>query len=683
MENPQRDLDQEIQELEETLRKKKLEAETQKTIVVSVKNVTTESVIFSADYRRDHHELLLSLKCKKDTVNNTWWLYLKDYPTWIAWIKEAKNVQFLMSVSDRKKVDYYLNGPDVAIELGRSTVGKPIEFRIKIKPNLIPRDYFGELTDLLIYNHTTEKYHLTLLEASKLYAKVQNSVVWEDDAKKYAIEQAKNRSELADIANLEFSEDGLVPMGNKTLRPFQTVGVAYQKAINYRGIIGDEMGLGKTLQGIATAIKAESKRIAVICPASLRENWRREILDTTGERALMLSGTVPDPVEVADIVSGNYKFFIMNYDMLARPIKELKEENGIITRREVYPWVMLINSLGFDHVIVDEAHRIKNIEASRTKAILKINIPRITCLTGTPVINRPAELYASLHWIAPQVFPTYDGFVSRYSDGKNGARNVDELKKKLAPFFIRRRKRDVVKDLPPIVRSTRLISLSDSDRDSYEKLMAQIRIDIKTGEEIGNINNILEKLLRIKQFLSDRKCDSVADFATETYDEAESDDKYKKIIIFTQFTSCVDKISRLLGGECLTIVGSRHTPTERQHIVDKFQRESDYKYLICSIQAASEGLNITAAGHVIFNDFMWGPAIHHQAEGRAYGRLNDAHTIESHYFAVENTLDDWLQKIIQDKLNTIEAVVEDMGEVRSEESSILKSLFNALREGLL
>ena len=660
------------------MRELKEKLELSKPLKVSVISVSGENFISKCTYRKDYHAFKLTLRYHTDTYSDTDCINIYDYDIWKAWLEAAENVTLSITKEQLAKFEYFLRDPDVSISL------HPDEFRINIKPNVQIYHVFGDLDRILRYNGTTHKYHVPLSEAARLYEKVQNTVHWDDDAREFAIEQLQLRSKLADIAKLEYSIEGDVKLENDlSLKPFQTVGVHYLKAIHFRGIIGDEMGLGKTLQAIGCAIKADAKRIAVVVPASVRENWRREILRATGEEAFMLGGTTPDVFDMQKILEGKYKWHILNYDMFSRPLVENIKLHGFVEQRTSYPWAAAINILLFDMVILDEAHRIKNVDAARTKAILTLNVPKIICLTGTPIVNRPGELWPALHLISRDSFNSHEGFLARYTDGKNGARNTQELKRVIAPFFIRRKKSEVVKDLPPIIRNTRFIELNNSHRVEYEKLMDQVRIDLSTGDEIGIINSVLEKILRIKQFLSYHKCEDVADFARDTYDEAEEDEKYKKIIIFSQFIDCVDRISRFLGGECLTIVGSRHSPIERQEIVDKFQRDPRYKFLICSIQAANEGLNITAAGHVIFNDFVWTPAAHQQAEGRAYGRIGDSHTIESHYFAVEDTLDDWLQQILRQKLNTIEEVVEGMADARNEESSIFMALFKAIRGGQL
>jgi SNF2 family DNA or RNA helicase len=342
----------------------------------------------------------------------------------------------------------------------------------------------------------------------------------------------------------------------------------------------------------------------------------------------------------------------------------------------------MINALLVEFVILDEVHKCKNITAGRTKAVRLLTVKKILGLSGTPVMNRPAELWSFLNILAPDVFNNYEGFVKRYADGKNGVKNEVELKQLLSKYMIRRKKSEVQKDLPPIIRTTQFATMNAEQKKQYDKLLQDILIDLKTGDEIGMINNILTRILRLKQFLSYVKMPWVAEFAEEKYDEAEPDEKYKKVIIFSQFTEIVNDIARQLNKNekcALRIIGAEHSPHERQSIVDDFQTDDRYRYLVCSIKAVSEGLNITAAGHVIFADFEWNDAIHTQAEGRAYGRLGDAHSIESHYFAVEGTLDDWLQSILLEKLRTTELTIEGVSQQRKDDDSIIKALFQHLR----
>lgn len=675
------DIEEQIKEMEAKLSALKEKAEV-KPIKVILRNVLQSRFTCSSVYRRDYSDFLATIGRKHDTVTSTDAIPLKHFVEWLEWFSKAENATVDYSEDLYKRAMYFLHGPDVLISL-RNERGKPYEFVIKVKPEVDFVSVFGEMEKVILWKGNLSAYACPLAEAANLFKQVQDSVEWEPSAREYALNAIEKKASLADIAKLEYAANGDVKIGARELRPFQTVGVAYMDAIGYRGMIGDEMGLGKTLQGIASMLKADAQRIAVIVPATLRENWRREILACTGERAMMHIGTIPTPVDMKSIIESKTKWHIFNYDMFARPVKETSKVDGIFTTVEKYPWIDCINLLMFDAVLLDEAHKIKNISASRTKAILRLNVPKVICLTGTPILNRPGELWPALHLVAPEKFNNYEGFINRYTDGKNGARNVAELRELIVPYFIRRTKSQVMKDLPPIQRTTQYVELSAEDRGTYNKLMARIRVDLSTGDEVGQINSILEKILRVKQFLSNRKIKGVVDFCRDIYEQADPDDPYKKVIVFSQFLPVVNAIHKELGSESLYITGEDHSPIERQYIVDEFQRNPDKHYLICSTHAANEGLNITAAGHCIFNDFMWTPAAHQQAEGRAYGRLNDAHSIESHYFSIPNTLDDWLQELLQSKLATIEQVIEGTDTVRDQESSILKALFAAIRGGSL
>lgn len=662
-------------EINKKIEEAKKKAELEKPLVIQVIDWNVHSVFSKADYRSDYLELKQKiLGWHYDNYNARDVIPIKFYDIWKEELLKLPNVNFKISKHHEQAIEYQLRGPDVHIMLSEKG------FKIKLKPGILSSDTFGyEMSSIAILNNNDNHYYIPLNEGGRLLLKLKDKGTWDEDARKAAEEDLEKRDKLNTIALSSYSEYGDVDLNGNKLMPFQTVSVEFGRDTNWKFITADEMGLGKTWQAIAQAVKAESKKIAVIVPASVKINWQREIKRLTGDDVYFCDGTQPSKVDLAIMGLGQYKWYLFNYDMLARPIKDKRDMESHITVRERYLWAEAINLTGFDHLILDEAHRCKNLDAGRTKAVRQIKLPRLSALTGTPILNRPHEMWPILNMIDPKAFPSYEGFISRYTNGKYGVKNVQELRELLAKYMIRRTKKDVMKDLPPVTRTTRFVELTAQQWEQYKTILDMIMIDLETGEEIGEINSILVKILRLKQFLSAAKSSTVADFAREIVDESEEDDKHKKVIIFSQFVDEVRKVGKLLGGESLTIIGSDDKPEDRQKIVDQFQTDDRINFLVCSTTAANEGLNITAAGHVIFLDFMWTPAAHQQAEGRAYGRLNDPHPIDAYYFAVSNTLDDWLQDVLLRKLSTYDAVIEGVNVTRMEEDSIIKEMFKYLR----
>jgi len=226
-----------------------------------------------------------------------------------------------------------------------------------------------------------------------------------------------------------------VPGLKKQLFPFQKVGVAFIEKRNGRALIADEMGLGKTIQAAAWLQLHPEKRPAIIlCPASLKLNWAKELRDTlsTNDKVEILSGTKPYPITGSII--------IINYDILNS-------------------WVETLQAINPQVLIIDEMHYVKNISAIRTKATKKLakGIPHIIALTGTPIVNRPVEGFNIFQILDKNLFPNFWTYVHRYCGARHngfgwdfsGATNKEELHRILtSTIMIRRRKSDVLKDLP-------------------------------------------------------------------------------------------------------------------------------------------------------------------------------------------------------------------------------------------
>lgn len=676
----------ELQKKKEELLKKKEEL----PLTVTVDKYDTHMLkIKTSKYDEQYVAKMRTIPSRRWDWSNEWdTIEINDYTTWIEHVRNTPNITINYNKDVLEYIHYYLYGNHLEVSLAEK------DAVCKLHPKQNHYTLFGNLYPTIAIQHRNDwLYHIPKNELHRLLVilndyQYPDKIHWEKDALDLATKDLEGRQRADEIALAEDAPEYDIDLNGHHLRPFQRVGAKFgietKNTIgngNIRVLIADEMGLGKTWQAIAIAELSQFKRIAVICPASVKENWRREIERLTQDRARIMVGTNPNNMDLQDILLATNRYFIFNYDILARPIKETKQTETQIEQSLTYLWIKSINSLMFDAVILDEAHKCKNIDAARTKAVLRLKVPNLILLTGTPVLNRPLELWPGLHLLSPDIFNNQDGFKRRYTDGNYGVRNLPELRNVLRPYMIRRTKTDVMKELPPIIRTTQYVEMTPKQRELYTKVLNSILIDLESGEERGSINHILVKILRLKQYLSYIKAEAVAEFAIELFDQAEEEDRHKKVIVFSQFVPIVHKILRRLGNEARYIIGAEHKPEDRQLIVDEFQTDKRVQFLVATPQSTSEGLNITAAGHVVFCDFMWTPAVHHQAEGRAYGRLADAHTIESHYFAIQNSLDDWLRAILMQKLETIEAIVDGVQDARMQEGSIIKELIKALKSG--
>src|SRR5205807_2545358 len=297
-------------------------------------------------------------------------------------------------------------------------------------------------------------------------------------------------------------------------------------------------------------------RMCIICPAGLKENWRREIIRLTGKQPYVFSGTEPGIRDVQRLLMDKPQYAIFNYDMVARPKEQfdiIKDKQGHEYKANVkkrWLWIDLINSAGFDVVSFDEAHYLKNTDSNRSIASRQVTVSRVLFNTGTPVLNRPGELWPMLTMINPEHFPTEQGFIYRYTyDGKS-ARNVEELRELLKPIMIRKLKKDVVKELPPIQRIFEWHELSEKAQKVYNKVLTGIYIDMlkwepETKEGQQAVPNLLAQITRLKQVCAIDKMDRCAELAVELYDTHENGGP-SKVIVFSQFKAVASGIAKRL-----------------------------------------------------------------------------------------------------------------------------------------
>lgn len=625
-----------------------------------------------------------------------------------AWIDTLKH-SIPLAEWEKAKADF-LNLPNTSVKV-KKEIEEEIHFilhapiwevekhdkYLTAKPG--PRAYTQPLFGIPGADYIRDKklFRVPLPEAHKLFETLKDveGVVWSEEASEFAIKQVEARAMLDKIATLtDYEYD--VDLKNGVLRPFQKVGCGFVEATQGRALVAYEMGLGKTWISLAYAIK-NNFRVVVICPAALKSNWAREIKKLAGEKPSVLQGGEPLEHDMIQMVMSPPKFTIINYDILGR---NSKYENVTVDaqgydhveRKERFLWVDLINLSKPDLVIFDESHYIKNTDSNRSKAARQINCQRVIHMTGTPVLNRPGELWPILTMLAPAQFPSEDAFLKHYTyDGKR-ARNVDELKNILKTVMIRRLKKDVIADMPLVNRIYDYHELSPKALKLYRKVEAGVYETIDAykpgqGGSEKEITSILAQIQRLKQICAIDKIDGTADKAVELYDQTDPSE-HRKVLIFTQFKAVAHAITQRLGNEAIGFVrwsGSDYVTAnnqEQDRLVQRFQNDPDIHFLVVTEKTAKEGHNITAAGHVIFNDLFWTPAGHAQSEGRAYGRLSDLHGINSYYRITDmdgSSIEEWIMDLLAGKMAVIEEVIEAVESSRNADVSIVSELIEKMR----
>jgi SNF2 family DNA or RNA helicase len=521
-------------------------------------------------------------------------------------------------------------------------------------------------------DHDNNRFLVQFSAAYKLWEALKDipGVQWEKSALDKVMKQVEERALIDNIATLKVApEYADYDLNGMKLRPFQTVSQKFADLVGDKIILGDVMGLGKSPQWIARAVIKEYKKCLIIVPAGLVSNWERQILKFTGIQPHIYGGREPQQPDLVRMLMGKDRFSIIPITSVGSAVNDKKADSG-----KSYPWVDLINMAQYDFVGIDEAHYAKNTSASRTQAVMQLQVPRIWLLTGTPMTNRRVELYPLLRIVRPDLNLTE----SQIENMSNAA-----LHEILRQVMLRRDRTQVYDDLPSLDRITQLHELSEDARRRYSLVMQGLYEILKTFNPRNagaqqEVQNILVQIMRLKQICSDDMIESAADLATEIYDSNEGE-KYRKIIIFSQFNDVVRAVVRRLGGEALAINGDEHSPQERLKIIDEFHRRDDIHFLVCSSKSVAEGFDITGAGTHINIDLMWTPAAHEQCEGRSYMRQSDPHGITSYYMIAKGTIMEWIWSLLESKMRDIEGVIDGAEKSRLSGSSVVNDLIGMMK----
>lgn len=426
---------------------------------------------------------------------------------------------------------------------------------------------------------------------------------------------------------------------------------------NDKFILADDMGLGKTTSTVIASLESGSKRILIICPASLKLNWEREIRNYTDRSVYICEGK---KYEDAD-------FIITNYDILKNFHDPKDKDNSLILKSN------------FDLVVIDEAHYVSNAQAQRTKIIMDLtkDIKRLWLLTGTPMTSRPMNYYNILKLIDSPVSQNWMAYAIRYCNGYQfrvgnkkvwnvtGASNLEELRERTSRQILRRLKTDVL-DLPEKIITPVYLRLKSR---LYEGLMGEYYDWYNNRQdESKSLSVQFTKLMKVRQVIAEEKIATTIELAENIIEQG------KKVIIFSNFTEPLKKIHEHFGKKSVYLDGSTTKPA-RQDAVDKFQ-ESDKIQVFCgNMKAAGVGLTLTAAEAVIMNDLSFVPADHAQAEDRAY-RYGQKNNVSVFYPLFENTIEGVIYDILIHKKQIIGTVMGDDGTSADIVEQILNEINN-------
>ena len=408
---------------------------------------------------------------------------------------------------------------------------------------------------------------------------------------------------------------------------------------NKKFILADDMGLGKTTSTIIAALETGAKKILIICPASLKINWQREIENYSNRPTSIIEGKKWEDGD----------FVIINYDIIKNFHDEKKKSDSVLLKTK------------FDLVIIDEAHYIQNKQAQRTKLINDFvsNVDRLWMLTGTPITSRPINYFNLLNLIECPVAKNWMAYVKRYCNGfqfqagrrkiwnVSGASNLEELRDRTAPLVLRRLKENVL-DLPDKIITPVYLRLKSKE---YEALMGEYYDWYDKNGESDSLTLQFTKLTKVRQVIAEEKVPSTIEICENIVEQG------KKVIVFTNFTKTLEMILEHFGKKAVRLDGQM-SQKERQMSVDRFQNEDDVMVFVGNIKAAGVGITLTAGEAVVMNDLSFLPSDHSQAEDRSY-RYGQKNNVLVYYPIFDNTVEGIIYDILKKKKDIFETVMGD------------------------
>ncbi|MEE0960234.1 MAG: DEAD/DEAH box helicase [Lachnospiraceae bacterium] len=482
------------------------------------------------------------------------------------------------------------------------------------------------------------------------------------------------------VRNIKAVEDGTYELPeelSQVLRPYQKTGYFWLKTISeygLGGILADDMGLGKTLQIISLLLSEKGRgNSIIITPASLVYNWQNEINKFAPElTSLAISGTASERKELLKTYD-KYDVIITSYDLLRRDIQEYQE-------------------LSFRYEIIDEAQFIKNHGTQSARAVKAIHAQTKYALTGTPIENRLSELWSIFDYLMPGFLYTYQSFkknfetpVIQYHD----TAALNQLKHLIAPFIMRRLKKDVLKDLPPKQENIVYSVLEGEQKKLYKASVAKLikKIDLQSESEFNSSKmTVLSEITKLRQI-----CCHPSLLYTDYKDKSSKLDTClqlvedcvaggHKMLIFSQFTSMLEVIGERLkeAGISYYYLSGATGKEQRIAMVSEFNADDTPVFLI-SLKAGGTGLNLTSADIVIHYDPWWNIAAQNQATDRVH-RIGQKNKVSVYKLIAKGTIEEKIVNLQEKKKNLADKVISENDESLTRFSK--DEIINILQEEL-
>lgn len=528
------------------------------------------------------------------------------------------------------------------------------------------------LLELFDKQTNTDKIRIPKWRASEINELQAQGMVWQGD---------KTLKKTADRLNQFKAVKPIVPPKNfkAELREYQKQGLSWLQFLReygFHGVLADDMGLGKTVQTLAhicveKTAKRLKKPVLVVAPTSLMYNWRHEAAQFAPHlKVLTLQG--PNRKQDFDRIN-EHDIVMTTYPLLGR-------DDEVLLAHE---WHMLI---------LDEAQNIKNPKAKATRIASQIKANHRLCLTGTPMENHLGELWSMFNFLMPGLLGDEKQFRQLFRnpiEKQGDTERAKRLSKRLAPFMLRRKKDEVVKELPAKTEIVRTVELEGVQRDLYETIRVSMQKKVRDSINKLGMNKshiiVLDALLKLRQICCDprllkskaeakkansAKLDLLMQLLPELLDEG------RKVLLFSQFTSMLGLIEEELKARKIKYAKLTGSTRNREKPISDFQTGKVPLFLI-SLKAGGTGLNLTTADTVIHYDPWWNPAVEAQATDRAH-RIGQEKPVFVYKLITENTVEEKIQTMQESKRKLAEGLFSEAGKSKLPDANDLEALFEPL-----
>lgn len=440
-----------------------------------------------------------------------------------------------------------------------------------------------------------------------------------------------------------------------SLRPYQQQGVNWLSFLidyGFHGILADDMGLGKTVQVLAFLSRLSQKGPhLIVVPTSLIFNWKNEI-----EKFLP-----------------TYTPYIHQGSKRNKNSEDFGKHSIILTSYTTLRLDLpLFQQFSYQTIILDEAQVVKNAHTQIAQAIYSLQGLFRLSITGTPIENHLNELWAHFHFLIPDLLPDEKSFEADLAAAQADNRYLKRIKKKIAPFILRRKKEEVAKDLPERIDQIVWVEMTEGQRRTYDQFLAGVKSGLLKKIELEGMSKhrieIFEAILRLRQICCHPALASFSedeeDIRTSAKFEALMQDletaveEGRKVLVYSQFTSMLKLIAKNLKEKSYAYAYLDGSTTNREQVVASFQENPCIPFFLISLKAGGVGLNLTAADYVFLYDPWWNEAVEEQAINRAH-RLGRKDTVIAKRFVTVESIEEKMMKLKALKRSLVDSVLDE------------------------